>query len=460
VHRRRRTLAAVLTPILLQGCNLAPHYQVPATAPPAAAYQETGPWTPAAPADAAPRGPWWTVFGDPTLNGLEERIEQASPRLAAAVARHDQALAEARIARADLFPTVQANADGERARSLQYGEEHDYAGGGSLSYEVDLWGRVRNNVAAGRADAQASAEDLASVRLSLQAELAEDYLQLRGLDAQLAVLRQTTDAYAQALDLTERRFAGGASSELDVGRARTQFADAQSQLDQAGADRAQYEHAVADLVGEQVSGFSIPPADTQTDPPRIPIAAPSLLLQRRPDIAAAERRVAAANARIGVARAAQYPSLQLGGSGGYEAIAGTLLSVAGPVWALGPAMSALTLFDAGRHRAEIARTRAVFDEAAANYRQTVLDAFRDVEDQLALANRLARAEDREREAVAAAARTDQLAAVQYKDGAVDYLQVVVAQTAELTARRDAIELRTRRLLAGVDLIRALGGGWG
>jgi multidrug efflux system outer membrane protein len=455
----RRRAAALLIPALLAGCNLAPDYAVPTTAPAPVAYQETGPWTPAAPADAAPRGPWWQIFDDPLLTTLEARIEHDSPRLSAAVARYDQARANARIAAADLYPSIGVQAGGERARSIVYGEEHDYTVAANLSYELDLWGRVRNSVAAGRTDAEASAADVASLRLSLQAELAEDYMQLRGLDAQIEVLRQTVDAYGRALDLTQRRFAGGASSEIDVGRAQTQLADAQSQLEQTGADRAQYQHAIADLVGEPASTFAITSAAPQIDPPRVPTSAPSVLLQRRPDVAAAERRVASANARIGVARAALYPSVTLGTSGGYEAIEGTLLTASGLIWAVGPAMAALSVFDAGRRQGEIARTRGVFNEAAADYRQTVLDAFRDVEDQLALANRLAAAETREQQAVTAAAETDALASVQYREGAVDFLQVVVAQTAELDARRSAIELRTRRLLASVDLIRALGGGW-
>jgi NodT family efflux transporter outer membrane factor (OMF) lipoprotein len=431
---------------------------VPETPAAPAAYQQVGPWTPAAPADAAPRGAWWAVFNDAELNALEAQLERGSAELAEYLARYEQAVASAQIARADLFPTVTAQANAEKGRSLLYGNEYDDTGSFGLSYEVDLWGRVRNEVRAARGEAAASQADLADARLSLQAQLAEDYLNLRGQDSQLALLRQTADAYGQALDLTVKRFRGGAASELDVDRARTQLLVAQSQFEQAEAARAAYQDAVAALVGQNAAGFSIPVAELPAPPP-IPLTAPSALLQRRPDVAAAERRVFAANARIGQARAAFYPSLTLGSTGGYETIAGTLVKASGFIWAAGPASSMLTLFDAGRHAAQVRRARGEWAEAAASYRQTVLDAFQQVEDQLALVNRLAAAASEQAEAVAAATRTNGLATVQYKDGAVDYLQVVTAQTALLDAQRDAIGLATRRLIACVDLIRALGGGW-
>jgi NodT family efflux transporter outer membrane factor (OMF) lipoprotein len=450
---------ALLALLMVSGCDLAPRYQVPATPAAPARYQNQGPWTPAAPADMAPRGAWWRVFGDPDLDALEDRIDRGSTELAEYVARYDQAAASTHIARADLFPTLTAQGNGEHGRSLLYGRESDDTGSAGLTYEVDLWGRVRNEIRAARSDEQASKADLASVRLSLEAELAEDYANLRGEDAVIVLLGQTDAAYQQALDLTQKRYVGGASSELDVDRARTQLLAAQSQLEQEAATRAAYQDAIAALIGENASSFSIPAGTMPADPPPIPLTAPSALLQRRPDIAAAERRVASANARIGQARAAFYPSLTLGSTGGYETIAGTLVKASGFIWAAGPATSMLTLFDAGRHSAEVRRARGEWAEAAASYRQTVLDAFQQVEDQLALVNRLAVAGRQENEAVAAATRTNALATVQYKDGAVDYLQVVTAQTAELDAQRSAIGIATRRLIAAVDLIRALGGGW-
>ncbi|PLR23927.1 RND transporter [Caulobacter zeae] len=454
-----RAADAVL-PLALLGlaaCSTAPAYAPPAVSTPAA-FRDTGPWTPAA-ADAASAGDWWSVFADPTLAGLEQRLAGGNASLAQALARYDQARALARQARTDLYPTVGVDAGAASQRTISSGRTDPVGVSASASYELDLWGRVRSQVEAGRADAQASAADLAAVRLSLQAQLADAYFQLRGADAQIAVLASTADAYRQALDLTRRRQVGGASSALDTGRAETQLATALSQQEQAQADRALLEHALAVLVGEPASNFSVASIEGLSDAPRTPVSTPSLVLQRRPDIAAAERRVAAANARIGVARAAWFPTVTLAASGGWQSTGGELLTTANRVWALGPAAAVLPLLDGGARKAEVARSRAVFDEAAAGYRQTVLDAFREVEDQMALANRLAAAQSRQDEAVDAAARTAALATTRYREGAASYLDVVTAQTAELDARRSALDLRTRRLAASVDLIRALGGGW-
>jgi multidrug efflux system outer membrane protein len=441
----------------LAGCALAPAYAPPTPVAPAA-FRDTGPWTPAAQVEA--RGvTWWAVFKDPTLDGLERRIESDSADLAAALARYDQARALSRQASSALFPSVGASASTERQRTPVNGRFDTTTLAASAAYEVDLWGRVRNLVAAGKADAQASAADLAGVRLSLQAQLADAYFALRGADAQIAVLGSTVEAYRQALDLTNRRQAGGAASGLDTGRAQTQLAATQAQYEQAVANRALLEHAIAVLVGEPASSFSLASASGLSDAPVTPVGAPSTLLQRRPDVAAAERRMAAANARIGQARAAWFPSVTLAAAGGYQSNGGELLTAANHVWALGPLAAALPLFDGGARKAEVARSRAVFDETAAGYRQTVLDAFREVEDQMVLANRLAAAQGRQDEAVDAAVRTTALATTRYREGAASYLDVVTAQTAELQARREALDLRTRRLSASVDLIRALGGGW-
>ncbi|MFL9874226.1 efflux transporter outer membrane subunit [Paraburkholderia megapolitana] len=450
--------------LLLSGCDLAPRYTQPSIAAAPTTFKESGPWTPAQPDDGAYRGAWWKIIDDPQLDALEQRVMSDSPQLAAAVARYDEASALARRARSGLFPQLDAKASAARMRTASpstgtHIDYRDYAIGASVSYELDLWGRVRNLVAAGDAEKQASAADLAVVKLSLQAELADHYVQLRGLDAQIVLLRQTGNAYDAALQLTMKRFAGGAASELDVGRARTQLASAQSDIEQRMADRALLEHAIAVLVGEQASVFSIAPEQVFAEPPPVPVTAPSRLLQRRPDVAAAERRVAAANSRIGVARAAFFPAITLGGSGGVEATAGTLFSAANRVWALGPAAALLPIFDGGSRSADLDQARAQLNEAAADYRQTTLDSFREVEDQLALINRLANASQREAEAVKAAQRTTQLANVQYREGAVDYLQVVTAQTAELQVRETQITLQARRLTACVDLVRALGGSW-
>ncbi len=454
--RSRWLFALALLPALA-GCDLAPPYVTPPSVTPTAAYRETGPWTPAEPADAASRGRWWTVVADADLDRLEDRIEQASPRLVAALARYEQASALANRARANLYPSLGVGGDVEHSNYPQI-PNHDLSLGGVAGYELDLWGRVRNQVGAARLEAEASAADTASIRLSLQAELAEDYLSLRGYDARIDVLRQTDAAYTAALKLTQRRFDGGASSEIDVGRAKTQLADVQAQYEQAGASRALLEHAIGILVGESPSTFTLPAESALVDPPHVPLDAPSVLLERRPDIAAAERRVAEANARIGVARAAYYPSISLNAAAGLETLGAVSAESAG-YWALGPLAVSLPVFDGGRRKANLALSRAAFDEAAADYRQTVLDAFRQVEDELALANRLARAEAKQQDAVSAAVETDRLANRRYMEGAADYLEVVTAQTAELQARQTDIQIRTQRLIASIDLVRALGGAW-
>jgi NodT family efflux transporter outer membrane factor (OMF) lipoprotein len=455
---RKAVPLSVLLAGLLCGCaNLAPAYVVPASVTPTEAYRDVGPWTPADPADATPRGDWWSVIDDPQLDALEGRIEHDNPTLAAALARYDEATALAKRAGASLLPELDLGGDAQHARSPGVAE-HDFTLGASVGYELDLWGRVRNLVAASRYEAQASAADLASIRLSLQAQLADDYLNLRGADAQIDVLRQTIDDYSQALSLTTQRYEGGASSEVDVGRAKTQLGDVQAQYEQTAANRALLEHAIAVLVGESASRFTVAVQTTQAAPPHVPVEAPSSLLQRRPDIAAAERRVAAANATIGVYRAALYPTVVLGGSGGYEAIGSALHAAAG-YWAVGPASLSLPLFDGGRRHEDVVRARAAFTEAAADYRQTVLDAFRQVEDELVLANRLAVAEARQQEAVDAAVQTTDLAKRLYVEGASGYIEVVTAQTAELQAQQSDIQIRTQRLVASIDLVRALGGGW-
>ncbi len=450
-----RNLVALPVVVLLAACSMAPAYQVPVTPAAPATFTETGPWTPAAPADEATRGPWWQVFNDTPLNDLEGRIEAGNLQLAGALARYDQAVALTSQAQAGLLPSLSLNASQSRTRDPRNGELNNYTAGASASYEIDLWGRVRNTVAANRANAEASAADVATLRLSMEAKLAETFVSLRGADAQIALLQQTVDAYQKALDLTTDRFKGGAAGEIDVGRARTQLGTTQSQLEQLGASRALLEHAIAVLVGEQPSGFHLATASNAIAVPRIPVDAPSSLLQRRPDIAAAERRLYAANAGIGVAQAARFPSLTLAAGGGNEEYVGST----GPYWAIGPIAANLPIFDGGARRAGVDVARAQFEQAAASYRLTVLTAFQDVEDQLALSNRLAVAADRQEEAVTAATRTNQLALIQYKEGAASYLDVVTAQTAELDSRRAALSLRTARLLASIDLVRALGGGW-
>jgi NodT family efflux transporter outer membrane factor (OMF) lipoprotein len=464
----RRTSLAVAAALasVSAGCSLAPPYSPPPVATPTA-YKEIGPWTPSRPDDDAPRGAWWSVYGDQTLDGLERRIETGNPDLAAALARYDQARALAAQASAALVPEVDATGAANTLhqsarRPLRVGGPNNYDDdiiGAKTSYELDLWGRVRNAVAAGRAQAQASAADAASIRLSLEAQLADAYLNLRGLDAQARLLTQTTEAYAKALALTRALHNGGAVAGLDVDRAETQLQTARAQRIDIGAQRALLEHEIAALVGEPASSFSLAPVAVLPTPPRTPVATPSLLLQRRPDIAAAERRATAANAGVGVARAAFYPTITLNAGSGFETAGGVnLLQTANSWWTLGPGVS-LPLFDGGRRKALLRQAKDQFDEAAADYRFTVLAAFQQVEDNLALCNRLADEAQEQAQAVAAAQRTESLATVQYQMGAITYLDVVTAQTANLQAQLSALTIATRRLQASVDLVRALGGGW-
>lgn len=455
---------AFLLLVGLTGCSMAPDYRPPATPVPRD-FKELEGWTAATPMDQAPRGQWWEAFGDPVLNDLEARAEQASPTLAAALARYDQAKASAGIERADLFPQVNAGGDASRQRlsGNRFGGNgvapvyDDFSVGATLDYELDLWGRVRNSVKAARADAQASEADLASARFSLQAAVADAYARLRGLDAEAELLRQTVDAFGKAYRLTTTRHDGGIASGIDVNRAKTVLDNAQAQISAVANERAATEHEIAALVGAIASDFSIPVRVQPLRAPELPVGAPSQLLQRRPDIAAAERRIFAANARIGVARAAFFPTLTLGLSGGYQASHGELFSKPSSFWGLGPASAVLALFDGGRRRAGVRMSRAEYEEMTADYRETVLDAFRQVEDALAANRHLADQAVSQRGAATAAGRTSELALTRYRDGASDYLEVVTAQTDALEAQRALLAVQTQRMRASVALVKALGG---
>jgi len=461
-----RCLGAALT-LLLSACSLAPPLKTPHI-PAADAYKELGPWTQAQPADRLPRDSWWTLYHNSELDGLEKRLVDGSPTLAAALANYAQARAVSDQARAGLFPTLGINAGVEHAREStnaplitrstpRYFDDNTLSG--TVSYELDLWGQIRNEVAEGEANAAASAADLENARLSLIAQLVDDYIQLRALDRDSDILDQTVQAYSRALRLTELRHNAGIAPGLDVSQAQNQLAAARSQVAQTLAQRALMEHAIAALLGVSASTFAVKPQIVDIALPQIPSGVPATLLQRRPDIAAAQRRMIAANANIGVARAAYFPTLTLGAQGGYQSTAfSSWLTAPSSFWAIGP-NAVLSVFDGGLRRAEVAQARAQFDASAANYRSTVVSAFQQVEDDLATLNHDHDAALQERAAVDAAQRTVGFAMILYKQGATDYLTVVTAQTALLQNQLQALDLDTQQLRASVDLIRALGGGW-
>ncbi len=453
--------------LLLGGCSFAPPLQVPEI-PTAAAYKEMGPWTRAEPADQLPRDSWWNVYDTAEISDLEQRLIAGNPSLAAALANYAAAKAQSDQARAGLFPSIGVNSGVARSRESQHAPltgpttPHYYDDnvlGGTVSYELDLWGQIRNEVAAGAATAAATAADLENARLSLLAQLVDDYIQLRGMDRESAILDDTVAAYARALTLTQERHGAGIAAGLDVAEAETQLDAARSQAAQILAQRALMEHAIAALLGVSASTFSIQPAIVVIKLPEIPTGIPTNLLQRRPDIAGAERRMIAANANIGVARAAYFPSLTLGLQGGFQSTSfSNWLSAPSSFWAIGP-NALLSVFDGGLRRAQVAQARAQFDAVAANYRGTVVTAFQQVEDSLANLNHYYDAAQQEQAAVSAAQHTLDLSLALYRQGAADYLTVVTSQTALLQAQLQSLNLDTLQLQASVDLIRALGGGW-
>jgi len=467
MKKPNRIAATIAATFALGACSMAPTYKTP-DAPVADQFQQPGPWTTAQPSDQLPREGWWKLYGDARLDALEQQLIDHNADLAAALASYRQSRDVLAQVRADLFPQISAGAGANRNRQSLNSPLHGatspeyydlYSTSVQASYEVDLWGRVRDNVAAGRAEMQASAADLASVRLSLEATLADTYLQLVGADRQIDLLQKTVDAYQRALQLTTTLHAGGAVSGLDVDRAQTQLSSAKSQLSQTKAQRDVLQHAIAVLVGQSASTFAIEANTNIPNLPVIPVGVPSTLLQRRPDIAAAERRTAEANAQIGVARSAFFPSLTLSANGGYSSGAwGNLLNAPSQMWALGPNLL-LDVFDGGRRRAKVAQAHAAFDEASANYRGTVLGAFQQVEDNQSLINNYGNALVDQKDATTAADRSLKLATALYKQGANSYLDVVTAQVDSLNANLSLLSLQTNQLRASVQLVRALGGGW-
>jgi NodT family efflux transporter outer membrane factor (OMF) lipoprotein len=464
---RRFAPIVALSVVAIAGCSFAPKEVVPEL-PTATVYKEESQWQRARPADELPHGQWWTQFREPQLDELEKRLVDNSPDLAAALARYEQAKSYSDQLRAGLFPSVSVGASGERDRrsrdrpltlSTAPMNYNSFTVDTEVNYELDLWGRIRNQVANGNYLAQASAADLESARLSLQVQLADDYLVLRGLDRLNQLLADTVIAYERALQLTQTRHDGGIASGLDTDRALAQLEAARSLSQQTLAQRATAEHAIAALVGASASQFSLAPQTTAMEHPDIPVGVPATLTQRRPDIAAAERRVAAAAANVGVARAAFFPDITLSGLIGYQSTSsGTWITAPDRFWSIGPSLM-LPVFDAGRRRAQLAGARAALAEASQNYRSIVLSAFQQVEDNLTLLDHYRLALEDEHSAVSAATRSLDLTLTRYREGAVSYLDVVSSQTIALQTQRDDLNLEISRLRASVQLIRALGGGW-
>jgi NodT family efflux transporter outer membrane factor (OMF) lipoprotein len=468
-RRIAHALAASAWLAVAGGCSFAPPYKVPDTGAHPEHYKELADWTVAAPQDAQPRGNWWVMYHDPELDRLEEKIP-ASLTLKAAFFRLEQARAQYRIARADLFPTLTADPYAMRDRYSPNAPKslpgypstvNDFLLGADFSYEVDLWGRVRNEVSSAKAARQASAADYASVELSLRAQLAEDYFNLRAYDAEIALYDRTVESYREALKLTTDLFNGGAAALADVAQAQAQLDNALTQAADFKLQRAQAEHAIAVLVGENPSLFDLPTNALPLDvvPPPIDIGLPSTLLERRPDVAEAERNVASANAQIGVARAAYFPKLSLNAGGGVESTkTSNLLSTSSVFWSLGPQITA-PIFEGGRLVAETARVKAVYEEQAADYRNTVLTAYQDVEDNLVALRRLQEESETDAAAVLATGVNLKQAQDRYFAGIVTYLEVSTAETAALQAQVQATTIQARRMSASILLIKALGGGW-
>ena len=461
-------ILSALALLQLSGCTVGPKYHTP-TAETPAAYKEVGDWKPAQPSDQNLGGNWWEIFQDPQLNALEQQVNVSNQNLKAAAAQYTQARALLRYYRADYFPTVTAGPSATRTHISQNAPPpgstfvgityNDFQAPFNASYEADVWGRVRKNVESYREQAQASAADLATVNLSMHSDLAIDYFLARSLDSEQRLLDSTVTQYQQALDLIQSRYAGGIASEVEVQQASTQLETTRAEAIDVGVARAQYEHAVAILIGKPPAEFSLPPTPLVAPPPPIPVNVPSELLERRPDIAAAERRVAAANAQIGVAKSAYYPLINLGAAGGFESTAFTTL-LQGPsgLWAIGLSATE-TIFDGGRRRAASDQATAAYDQTVANYRETVLTSFQQVEDNVAALRILEHEAQVQDKAVIAAQRYLELANTRYTGGVTSYLEVTTAETAALSDEVTAVNILGRRMADAVSLVQALGGGW-
>jgi NodT family efflux transporter outer membrane factor (OMF) lipoprotein len=475
-------LAASLVLVVAAGCKpVGPDYKRPEYQAPAS-YKETGAsavvvpppspagggWHPANPSDGMLRGNWWEVFQDPQLNRLEERVESNNPSLRQALETYLAARDAVSGVRANFYPFLSGDASFSRGRVSQHrpngsgavtSTANDLAIAGQASWEPDLWGRIRRSVEAARDNAQADAAITAAVSLSLHAELATDYFALRGLDAQSKLLTASVSDLEHQLELTQQRFAGGVVTAVDVEQARTQLETVRAALVDIGVARAQFEHAIGTIANYNLPDFSIPPSPLDIQLPNVPTGVPSQLLERRPDIATAERRAAAANAQIGIAVSAFYPTISLGAAGGFESTSpGTWIQGPSSLWSLG-AQAAQLLFDAGQRRAFTSEAKHSYESQVAGYRNTVLVAFNDVEDQLSGLRILEQESGVEQRAVESAQRSFDLSNQRYKGGVTSYLEVLTAETTLIQNQRTAIDLQTRRFLSSVSLIRALGGGW-
>lgn len=459
--------------VLLASCSVGPKYTKPTVpaAPkyaeqPPSTYKEVAGWTQAQPGDAVIRGKWWELFEDPELSALEEQVEPANQTIKIAEANFRQARASIQYNRSFLYPTISAGAgisrnhiSGNNPTGIPGNSYADFILPISVSYDADLWGRVRRSITASREQFQASAADLENVKLELQTELAVDYFEARSLDAQKQLFDDTVVAYQKALQLTQNRYTGGVASKAEVAQAQTQLNQTEAQDIDIGVARAQFQHAIAVLIGKVPENYSLTTTPLKRQPPAIPVGVPSKLLERRPDIAAAERQVAAANEQIGIARSAFFPDLLISATGGLQS--GSIVdwfTWPSRYWAVGPQVLE-TAFDAGRRRAQLETAEAGYDATVANYRQAALTAFQEVEDNLSSLRILEQESAKQREATAAAENSLQLSLNRYKGGLVTYLEVITAQSIALSNERTGVDLLRRRMEASVQLIKALGGGW-
>ncbi len=459
-----RSLLVAAIAALLAGCTVGPDYVRPAPPPGTeqAAFKESGLWRPATPATSDSGTAWWMAFGDRELDALVDEANRSNQTVQQAEAQYREAQALVQGARAAFFPTVGLGASVQRARTQSngapvMGDTHGWSL--QASWEPDLWGGVRRRTESALASAEASASDLAAARLAVQAAVVNNYLQLRLADEQKALFARTIEGYQKSLALTQAQYRAGVVTASDVALARNTLASAQAQAVDVDLTRRQIEHALAVLLGRAPAAFAIQPAPLAATLPQTPVGVPSVLLERRPDVAAAERRVAAANAKIGVAVAAWYPNLTLGASGGYQGLGlGPWFSTPERVWALGASLAA-TLFDGGARSAQVSQARAAFDAAAANYRQTVLAGFQEVEDNLAALSDLETERQAQAEAARSARESERVLLAQYRAGTTNYTSVITSQSLALSADRAVLQVQGRQFAASIALIKALGGGW-